>query len=99
VQTLLSRLQQKGCVETSKADLTNIYRPIVSREELLQQRLSELETELCEGTATPLVHALVSSKRFTAEDIAHFRRLLDELEADDTAAKRSTRPGPKKPKR
>jgi predicted transcriptional regulator len=99
VQTLLARLQQKGCVETSKADLANIYRPIVSRDQLLQQRLSELETELCEGTATPLVHALVSSKRFTAEDIAHFRRLLDELEAEESGAKRTSKPGPKKPKR
>ncbi len=99
VQTLLARLQQKGCVETSKTELANVYRPIVSREELLQRRLGELETELCEGTATPLVHALVSSNRFTPEDIAHFRRLLDEMEADDTAAKRSSKSAPKKPKR
>jgi predicted transcriptional regulator len=99
VQTLLSRLQQKGCVETSKADLTNIYRPIVSRDQLLQQRLSVLESDLCEGTATPLVHALVSGKRFTAEDIAHFRRLLDELEAEESGTKRTPKSGPKRPKR
>jgi predicted transcriptional regulator len=81
VQTLLARLQQKGFVTSDKEDVAHRYRPTVSREELLQQRLGELETDLCEGVATPLVHALVSSKRFTREDIAHFRRLLDELEA------------------
>jgi predicted transcriptional regulator len=99
VQTLLARLQQKGCVESLKETLAHMFRPTVSRDELLQRRLGELETDLCEGTATPLVQALVAGKRFTAEDIAHFRRLLDELEADDTVAKRSTKPGSKKPKR
>ena len=98
VQTLLARLQQKGCVASSKGDLAHTYRPTVSRDQLLQQRLGALETELCEGTATPLVQALVSGKRFTAEDIAHFRRLLDELEADDTASKRSRKSSSRQPK-
>jgi predicted transcriptional regulator len=86
VQTLLTRLQQKGCVESDKGDTAHRYLPTVSRDELLQLRLGELETELCEGAATPLVHALVSSKRFTRDDIAHFRRLLDELEAEGEEA-------------
>jgi predicted transcriptional regulator len=99
VQTLLARLQQKGYVASTKADIAHTFRPIVSRDQFLQQRLTELETDLCGGAATPLVHALVSGKRFTAEDIAHFRRLLDELEADDNAPKRATKPGTRKPKR
>jgi predicted transcriptional regulator len=98
VQTLLARLQQKGCVASIKEAVAHTFRPTVSRDQLLQRRLSELETDLCEGTATPLVHALVSGKRFTAADIAHFRRLLDELEAEDNIAKRP-RPGSRKPKR
>jgi BlaI family penicillinase repressor len=99
VQTLLARLQQKGYVASTKEDVAHTFRPTVSRDQFLQQRLSELETELCGGTPTPLVHALVSGKRFSAEDIAHFRRLLDELEADDAAGKRLTRSSPRKPKR
>ena len=99
VLTLLMRLQTKGCVASEKGEPANIFRPTVSREQLLQRRLSELETDLCGGAATPLVHALVSARRFTADDIAHFRRLLDELEAEDRIAKRTTKPGPRKPKR
>jgi BlaI family transcriptional regulator, penicillinase repressor len=99
VQTLLARLQQKGCVESLKETVAHTFRPTVSRDELLQRRLSELETDLCEGAATPLVHALVSGKRFTAADIAHFRRLLDELESEDATTKRSTKPGSKRSKR
>ena len=98
VQTLLSRLQQKGCVASDKEDVAHTYRPTVSRHELLQQRLDELETELCGGLSTPLVHALVSGKHFTAEEIAHFRRLLDELEADGERTKKRPGPRTRKPK-
>jgi predicted transcriptional regulator len=96
VQTLLARLQQKGYVESIKETVAHTFRPTVSRDQLLQRRLSELETDLCEGAATPLVHALVSGKRFTTADIAHFRRLLDELEADDEVTKRSSKRGAKR---
>jgi predicted transcriptional regulator len=99
VQTLLARLHQKGCVESIKQTVAHTFRSIVSRDELLQRRLSELEKDLCEGATSPLVHALVSGKRFTAEDIAHFRRLLDELESGETVTKRPTKSGSRKPKR
>jgi BlaI family transcriptional regulator, penicillinase repressor len=99
VQTLLARLQQKGYVAATKEDVAHRFCPIVSRDQFLQQRLSKLESDLCEGTATPLVHALVSGRRFSAEDIAHFRRLLDELEGVDNAPKRTTNPATRKPKR
>jgi predicted transcriptional regulator len=98
VQTLLARLQQKGFVTSVKGDVAHTFRPAVSRDKHLQQRLSQLEADLCDGTATPLVHALVSGKRFTADEIAHFRRLLDELEASGetpkkSAARRKRKPG------
>jgi predicted transcriptional regulator len=99
VQTLLTRLEHKGCVESIKETVAYTFQPTVSRDQLLQRRLSDLEAELCEGATSSLVHALVSSKRFTAEDIAHFRRLLDEQEVDDAVRKRSTKPGSKKPRR
>jgi predicted transcriptional regulator len=98
VQTLLARLQQKGCVASDKEDVAHTYRPTVSRHELLQQRLGELETDLCGGLATPLVHALVSGKHFTAEEIAYFRRLLDELEADGERSKKRSEVRARKPK-
>jgi predicted transcriptional regulator len=98
VQTLLARLQQKGCVASDKEDVAHTYRPSVTRQELLQQRLGELETDLCGGVTTPLVHALVSSKRFSADEIAHFRRLLDELEADNERPTKRAGPRARKPK-
>ena len=84
---------------STKGDVAHTYRPTVSRDEHLQQRLSQLEVDLCDGAATPLVHALVSGKRFTADEIAHFRRLLDELEASDEASKKSAARRIRKPGR
>jgi len=78
--TLLQRLEAKGYVASDKSALAHVFRANVSRDRLLRRRLRDLASQLCEGTATPLVQALVEGHRFTAEEIDHFRRLLDQLE-------------------
>jgi BlaI family transcriptional regulator, penicillinase repressor len=80
VLTFLGRLESKGYVASDKTGVAHIFRPTVSREALLAQRLARLVDEVCEGTATPLVQALVRGRHFSSEDIARFRQLLDELE-------------------
>jgi len=79
VLTLLSRLREKGCVTSEKAGQAHVFQAAVSREALLRGRLSQLVDEVCDGTASPLVHALVQGQRLSAEEIAHLRRMLDEL--------------------
>ncbi|HXT59482.1 MAG TPA: BlaI/MecI/CopY family transcriptional regulator [Pirellulales bacterium] len=81
VLTLLARLEAKRYVASDKSGLAHVFRPLVSRDKLLSRRLDRLAAELCDGTTTPLVHALVQGQRFTAEEIERFRELLDELEA------------------
>ncbi len=80
VQTLLSRLEAKGFVVGERGGPAHVYRAVVSREQLLQDRLSDLSERLCEGTASPLLMALVEGVRFTPEEIGHLRQLLDDLE-------------------
>jgi BlaI family penicillinase repressor len=80
VLTLLSRLREKGYVASDTTGTAHIFRPAVSRDQLLRHGLSELADRICDGTASPLVHALVKGRRFSADEIAHFRKLLDELE-------------------
>ena len=48
------------------------------RDELLERRLKDAAEELCDGRAAPLVLALVQGNRFSAEELARLRRLLDE---------------------
>lgn len=83
VQTLLNRLEQKGFAASDKTNLAHVYRSVVSRDQMLQQRLIHLADELCEGTASPLVLALVEGARFTHQEIEQFRKLLDQLEASN----------------
>jgi predicted transcriptional regulator len=79
VLTLLHRLQAKGYVDSDKSELAHVFRAAVSREELIRQRLGLLVDELCDGTASPLVHALVAGNRFSAAEIEQFRKLVNEL--------------------
>ena len=80
VQTLLHRLEAKKYVVCDRAGAAHIFRPAISREQLLQQRLNDLSDQLCEGAASPLVLALVEGVRFSPAEIEQFRKLLDQLE-------------------
>lgn len=79
VLTLLSRLREKGYVAADRRDTAHLFRALVTRDELLGSSLAALADRVCDGTASPLVLALVRGQRFSADEIAHFRKLLDEL--------------------
>ena len=79
VLTLLSRLREKGYVTADRRDTAHLFRAVVTREELLGSSLTALADRICDGTASPLVLALVRGQRFSADEIAHFRKLLDDL--------------------
>jgi BlaI family penicillinase repressor len=78
VATLLQRLSAKQYVASDPSTVPHIYRAAVTRDELLGRRLRDAADELCDGRAAPLVLALVQGGRFSAEELARLRRLLDE---------------------
>lgn len=82
VLTLLSRLRDKGFAASDKSGdaAAHVFRATVSREQLLRNGLSDLADRVCDGTASPLVHALVDGAKLSADDIARLRKRLDELE-------------------
>ena len=79
VLTLLSRLRDKGYVAADRRDTAHLFRALVTRDELLGSSLTALADRICDGTASPLVHALVRGQRFSPDEIKHFRKLLDDL--------------------
>ena len=83
VLTLLTRLREKGYVDADRTGTAHVFRSVVTRDELLSVGLATLADRVCDGTASPLVHALVRGGRFTPDEIANFRRLIDELESQD----------------
>ncbi len=91
VLTLLQRLQAKGYVTNSKDGMAYVFRPTLTREGVLRGRLRELAQHFAEGAAFPLVQAMVEGHRFSEEEIAHFRKLVEELESGKSRGKRQGR--------
>ena len=79
-QTLLNRLRDKGYVQSAKRGRAFVFRPTVSRDQLLGKSLDDLASRVCDGEALPLMLNLVSSSKFTRKELKRFRALLDELE-------------------
>ena len=77
VATLLQRLLAKQYVASDPTVVPHVYRAAVTRDELLGRRLQDAADELCDGRAAPLVLALVQGGRFSNEELARLRRLLD----------------------
>jgi predicted transcriptional regulator len=83
VLTLLSRLRDKGFVAADKTGSAHVFRAAVTREELLRSGLSDLADRICDGTSSPLVHALVQGARLTPDEISQLRKMLDQLESKE----------------
>jgi len=89
VATLLQRLAVKQYVVSDPSAVPHVYRAVVTRDEMLERRLQEAADELCDGRAAPLVLALVQGNRFSAEELARLRRLLDEAAAGPPSSPKS----------
>jgi len=79
-QTLLNRLQEKGCVASEKRGRSFVFRPLHTRDQLVGQSLDDLAARVCDGDAMPLLLKLVESSHFTRDELARFRALIDELD-------------------
>ena len=79
VLTLLTRLRDKGYVEADTTGTAHQFSAVVTREDLLGSSLSALADRICDGTASPLVHALVRGQHLSRQELADLRKLLDDL--------------------
>jgi predicted transcriptional regulator len=89
VQTLLQRLEGKGYVACDRSGAAHVFRAAVSRDGLVSRRLRDLADQLCGGTASPLLLALVEDARLTSDDVQQLRRLLDRLDPPNPPGRRA----------
>ncbi len=82
VLTLLSRLRDKGYVAADRRDTAHMFHAVVTREDLLGSTLTALADRICDGTASPLVLALVKGQHLSTAEIADLRKLLDDLSVE-----------------
>lgn len=80
VITLLQRLERKGYVESDKSQFAFVFRPAVTLDAVLHERMSQLARELADGDAVPLVLAFAERHQFTDEEIRRFRQIIDQAE-------------------
>ncbi len=81
VQTVLTRLEQKGFVSSDKSELAYVYRARISRERISRSRLRALLEQLYDGAAGPLVLQLVQSERLTPDELSQLQQLIERLDS------------------
>jgi BlaI family penicillinase repressor len=91
VLTLLSRLRDKGYVAADRRDTAHMFRAVVTRENLLGSTLTALADRICDGTASPLVLALVKGQHLSSAEIADLRKLLDDLSVETARAGKTSK--------
>ena len=79
VVTLLHRLETKQYIESDKSQYAFVYRPLVSREEVMHARMKALAGELADGDAVPLMLAFAERHQFSAEELARLQQMIDDL--------------------
>ena len=77
VATLLQRLAVKQYVTSDPSTISHVFRALVSRDELLERRLQMRPKNSAMVIQHLLVLALVQSNRFSADELARLRCLLD----------------------
>ncbi len=89
VQTMLNILHRKGKVKRTLENRTYIYKPVVSRRQVVSHTVSDLVDRLFGGSAESLVMSLLETKHLTPERLVKLNKLLkaskkiEEADIDD----------------
>lgn len=76
VQTMLNILHRKGKVKRTLKDRAYVYRPVVSRSQVVGQHMNDIVDRLFGGSAESLVMSLVETKHLTPEKLARLKKLV-----------------------
>ncbi|MFK7740071.1 MAG: BlaI/MecI/CopY family transcriptional regulator [Planctomycetota bacterium] len=80
VQTLVSRLVDKGHVRADRRGTAHVFAALTMRQDLAERRVDEVADALLDGATAPLVLRLVEKGKFSPDDLASFRKLLKDAE-------------------
>ena len=78
VQTMLNILHRKGKVKRALKDRAYLYKPVVSRSQVVGQHMSDIVERLFGGSAESLVMSLLETKHLTPKKLARLQKLLEE---------------------
>lgn len=78
VRTTLERLEDKGWLAHRVIGRTHFYRPLVSREVSVGQRVLEFVDKTCGGAPEQLMAALMEYRGLSPEEVRRIRAMLDQ---------------------
>lgn len=81
VKTLLSRLAEKGALETRKQGRRFLYTPAIAREDYEKRAAGAFVDKVLSGRAAPLVAHLADTRGLSEEDIAELESLIERLKS------------------
>jgi BlaI family transcriptional regulator, penicillinase repressor len=82
VQKLLERLERKGYVRRG-GEAVRTFVALVSRDELIGQRLMDVAEKLAGGSLAPLLMNLVRTRPLTAQELDELRALVQQQPPPD----------------
>lgn len=77
VQTLLSRLCDKGFLHCEKLGRLNYYHPLVQKDSYLAAETASFVERVYDNSPARLIAALAGGYTFTAEELAELRAILE----------------------
>lgn len=80
ILTVLSRLVGKGFLSVERKGRSNLYTPVISRQEYQESEGKVLLEKLYDNSMRSLMSALVGSRAVDQQEINELRSYLDELE-------------------
>ena len=81
---LLQVMFDKELVVRDESEQSHVYRPRISQERTQRQMVRDLLDRAFRGSARQLVMHALSAKQASAKELAEIRKLLNELEGDQS---------------
>ncbi len=82
VRTTMERLEEKGWLAHRVIGRTHFYRPLVSRDVSLGQRIMNIVDKACGGEPDRLMAALMEYRGLTTDEIKRIQSLLEGAKKD-----------------
>ena len=87
VRTTMERLEEKGWLTHRVIGRTHFYRPLVSRDVSLGQRIVDIVDKACGGEPERLMAALMEYRGLTADEVKRIQTLLERAKKKKTNQK------------
>ena len=78
VLTVMQVMEKKGLVSHTRDGLTHVYKPAVSKRQVMRPMLRGLVQRVFGGSTSAAVQQLLDETRVTDEDVAKIREMLDQ---------------------